>query len=179
MKKLVFITLASCLLLSCGNKSNDGAAGNAAEATKSEQATKVYALDDLLKSAGQLVGETVKVKGHVTHTCKHSGKRCFIVGENENVTMRVEAKGNIGGFNKELVGSELEITGVLKERRLTQEEIAQLEKDTNTRMAEEDGSEESCQAELSNISRMKEWMAANNKNYYSIYYMDGEDYETL
>ena len=179
MKNLVFFTLVSCLMMSCGNKQNDGSAAQSADATKSETIAKVYQLDDLLKVADQLVDQNVKVRGTVTHTCKHSGKRCFIVGENENVTMRIEAKGEIGGFNKELVGTDLEVSGIMKENRLTKEYIDQMEKATNEKMVEEDGSAETCEAELNNISKMREWMKANDKNYYSIYYIDGQDYVTL
>lgn len=178
MRKLLVITLISCLFVSCGNKKADNSSA-AAGKTKSATEIPVYELDELLKEADHLVGQTVKVIGNVTHTCVHSGKRCFIVGETENVTMRVEAKGEIGGFNRELVGSELEITGVVRERKLTKEYIDQLEKETGEKALQEDGSAESCAEELKNINEMKEWMKANNKDYYSIYYMDGQDYEIL
>lgn len=178
MKKLLIITLISYLFMSCGNKKADNSSA-AAEKTKSATEIPIYQLDALLNEADQLVGQTVKVVGNVTHTCVHSGKRCFIVGENENVTMRIEAKGEIGGFNRELVGSELEIIGVVRERKLTKEYIDQIEKETSEKALQEDGSAESCAEELNNISQMKEWMKANNKDYYSIYYMDGQDYEIL
>lgn len=69
----------------------------------------VYALDSLLNIAAENVDKTIQVEGYVTHTCKHAGKRCFIVGESQKASMRVEAKGNIGGFNRELAGSKLSI----------------------------------------------------------------------
>lgn len=178
MKKLSFIVFVACMAVSCGNKPSNNSE-QTADATRSEVSAEVYKLDNLLPVADQLVDKTVKVRGNVTHTCKHSGKRCFIVGEAGNVSMRVEAKGNIGGFNRELVGSELEITGVVREHRLTKEYIDQVEKATNKKALKEDGSAESCQAELSNIANMKEWMKANKKDYYSIYYIDGEDYEVI
>lgn len=178
MKKILLIAFAACMLVSCGNNKSENVAQQDAE-TKTATSEKVYALDELLAVADQMVDKNVVVKGNVTHTCKHSGKRCFIVGENGDVSMRVEAKGNIGGFNRELIGSEIEISGVLKERRLTKEYIAQMEKETSEKAQKEDGSAETCQAELNNIEKMKEWMKAHNKDYYSIYYMDGQDYESI
>ena len=177
MKKIAFLVLIAGFLFSCGNNKTETKSAEIAEVVNDN--VPVYKLDSLLAVADQLVDKTVKVRGSVTHTCKHSGKRCFIVGDNENVTMRVEAKGNIGGFNRELVGAELEITGVLKERRLTKEYIDQMEKDVNEKKIKEDGSAESCQAELSNISEMRNWMKNNNKDYYSIYFLDGEEYEVV
>lgn len=181
MKKFfLFASIVACLA-SCGHKSADKEGQESADSTAVSSVTnaKVYSLDSLLAVADQLVNQTVTVKGSVTHTCKHSGKRCFLVGENENVTMRVEAKGNIGGFNRELVGSELTITGILKERRMTKAEIDEYEKQVNAQQVKEDGSAESCEAELSNITEMRNWMKEHNKDYYSIYYMDGEEYNVV
>lgn len=180
MKNLMLLAVAAICFVSCANKNtekNEVVTDSASVAQVSD--IPVYPLDSLLAVADQLVDKKVTVKGSVTHTCKHSGKRCFIVGNNENVSMRVEAKGNIGGFNRELVGSELAITGIVKERRLTKEYIDQYEKEVNDKKLKEDGSAETCQAELANINEMHEWMKKNNKDYYAIYYMDGEEYNVV
>lgn len=178
MKKLFLLTLILAFMASCGNKQ----AGQDQQQETEKTATndvKAYKLDSLLKDADQLIDKTVTVRGFVTHTCKHSGKRCFIVGDDPNTSFRVEAKGEIGGFNRELIGSELAITGIVKERRMTKEYIAQYEEEVNEKKAKEDGSAETCEAELKNIQGMREWMKANNKDYYSIYYMDGEKYDVI
>ena len=177
MKKLVFFTVLSLAIYSCnGNRQKTEASNDAQTSVKSDAA--VFELDNLLPVADQELEKTVTVVGYVTHTCKHSGKRCFIVGESHEASMRIEAKGDIGGFNRELVGSKLSVTGVIKERRLSQEYIAELEKDVNLKK-EEDGAAESCAAELSNINDMRTWMKEHNKDYYSIYYMDGMSFEVL
>lgn len=175
MRNLVFIVAILLGVASCGNKTEKKQTAE----TKAFSGEYVYTIDSLLKVADGKLNQEVVVKGHVTHTCKHSGKRCFIVGEDQKTTLRVEAKGEIGGFNRELVGSELAIKGIVKERRLTKEYLDQYEKDVNDKKAQEDGSAESCEAELSNIKGMKDWMAENSKEYYSIYYIDGENYEVI
>ncbi|MCD8172387.1 MAG: hypothetical protein LUD76_02840 [Alistipes sp.] len=181
MKKLLLFAATAVLLASCGgnarNSNNSATDGPATELASA--AGTVYTIDDLMPVAGDIVGQDITVRGYVTHTCKHSGKRCFIVGEDQNLSFRVEAKGNIGGFNRELVGSELAITGKLQERRLSEEYLDQLEKDLSEKALAEDGSAETCQAEIANIEGMKQWMQENGKDYYAIYYMDGEDYEIL
>lgn len=177
MKHLLIFAAALLFMVGCG--SNNKKAEEVQEVLTVDAQSPVYTLDSLLAHAESLLEQRVTVIGSVTHTCKHAGKRCFIVGTDPNLTMRIEAKGEIGGFNRELVGSELAITGVLKERRLTQEYIAEAEKEVNEKAAQEDGSAETCAAELSNIQGMKDWMKANNKDYYAIYYMDGESYEVV
>jgi hypothetical protein len=174
--KLFAFALLSVALLSCGGNKKTVATDENVAATSTE--LKVYELDSLLNVADTQIDDTIKVIGYVTHTCKHSGKRCFIVGESQTGSMRVEAKGEIGGFNRELVGSKIEVTGVLKERQLTKEYIDQMEKDTNVKQ-KEDGAAESCAAELSNINDMRQWMKAHNKEYFAIYYLDGLNFITL
>lgn len=180
MKKMMFLAIMAICIASCTNKSSEkkeNVKDNASVAQAGD--IPVYPLDDLLAVADQLVDQKITVIGSVTHTCQHSGKRCFIVGDHENVSMRVEATGNIGGFNRELVGSELSITGVVKEHRLTKEYIDQYEKEVNEKKTKEDGSAETCEAELSNISEMRNWMQKNNKDYFVLYYMNGEDFDVV
>jgi len=177
MKQLLFFVVLLVAIFSCsGNKKQADASTEAQTAVSASVPS--FGLDSLLAVADQEVDKTITVVGFVTHTCKHSGKRCFIVGESHAASLRVEAKGDIGGFNRELVGSKLAITGVLKEHRLTQEYINQMEKDVKVKQTE-DAAAESCESELSNISDMRKWMKDHNKDYYVIYYMDGMKYETL
>ena len=159
MKKILFLAAALLTMAACNNKSAEQQrAGQEENVEAHASEVPVYKLDSLLKVADRMVDQTVTVRGFVTHTCKHSGKRCFIVGDDPNTSFRVEAGGEIGGFNRELTGSEEEV---------------------NEKKHKEDGSAETCQAELNNINEMREWMKAHNKDYYSIYYMDGERYEVI
>lgn len=180
-KNILFISLVTLLLCvsSCGGQKSGSETANNNSDSIATTNIATYELDSLLAVADQLIDKTVKVRGVVTHTCKHSGKRCFIVGQNEDASFRVEAGGEIGGFNKELVGSELDIVGIVRERRLTKEYIDQYEKEVEAEKVKEDGSAETCQAELSNIESMRKWMKENNKDYYSIFYMDGENYDVV
>ena len=180
MKKILFLAAALLTMAACNNKSAEQQrAGQEENVEAHASEVPVYKLHSLLKVADRMVDQTVTVRGFVTHTCKHSGKRCFIVGDDPNTSFRVEAGGEIGGFNRELTGSELAITGIVRERRLTKEYIDQYEEEVNEKKHKEDGSAETCQAELNNINEMREWMKAHNKDYYSIYYMDGERYEVI
>jgi len=182
MKKLFFFTVLSLALFSCTGNKKQTETSNEVKTTAATDSVapgaQSFELDKLLAVADQNVDKTVTVVGYVTHTCKHSGKRCFIVGESHKASLRVEAKGDIGGFNRELVGSKLSITGVLKEYRLTQDYINKMEKEVQVKK-EDDESAESCDTELNSISSMRKWMKDNNKDYYVIYYIDGMKYDTL
>jgi len=168
MKQLFLFTVLSFALFSCSaNKKQADAASS-----------YTYELDRLLAVADQKVNDTITLVGYVTHTCKHSGKKCFVVGESQATSFQVFAKGEIAQFNQELEGSKLAITGVLKEYHMSQEEIDKNE--ANVKLLQEGGAPvEACQAELTNISDMRKWMKDHNKDYYIIYYMDGQSYKVL
>jgi len=168
MKQFLLFTVLSFALVSCS--------GNGKQAEVAQD--KTFELDNLMLLADQKINDTLTVVGYVTHTCKHSGKKCFIVGESQGISMQILAGGEIESFDAELVGSKLSVTGVIKEYHLSQEAIAEDEKSVQERI-EGGESAESCAAEMSSIEEMRKWMEANNKDYYVIYYMEGLKFEKM
>jgi hypothetical protein len=167
MKRLLVLSVVTLALFSCsGNKK------------QAEASPATYELDQLLTVADQKVDATVTVVGYVTHTCKHSGKKCFIVGESQKVSLQVMAEGEIETFSAELVGSKLAITGTLKEERLSKEYIDEQEGMVK-QLEKQEGMAEACAAELSNITEMRQWMKDQGKDYYVMYYMDGLKYNIV
>jgi len=111
MKKIALIGLVAILFASCGQQTKK-------QELKSESAqVEAIALtvDQVLDQAPELADREVVVKGTVMHVCQQGGQRCFLMGSNEDITIRIEAGEKIGAFSQELMGSELEIAGVLKE----------------------------------------------------------------
>lgn len=109
MKNLFVIVLFSLFLFACGNSKK----GQAPAAEEGQQAL-VLSVDELYANAAEMVDKEVVVKGTVMHVCKHGGGRCFIMGSNEDINIRVEAGEKIGAFDQEQMGSDLEITGIFK-----------------------------------------------------------------
>lgn len=177
MKKFMYLAVAALALnlAACGNSSKKSESAADTVVVSSAQAKYV---EDILDSAESNVGKEVTLKGFITHTCKHSGRRCFVVGKDQQTSIRVEAKGEIGGFNRELIGSEVIIKGVLRENKLSKEYIDQMEEAVNEKKAGGE-SAESCESEMQNITAMRRWMKENNKDSYSVYYIDGMNYEVV
>ena len=169
-KQFLFLAAFAIALFSC--------TGNQKQSMSDATA---YGLDNLLAVAEQEVDNTVTVVGFVTHTCKHSGQRCFIVGESQEASLRIEIEpeGEIEIFTPELIGSKLAITGILKEQRLSREYIDEMEGEVKLLQQDEKIEAEVCAAELSNIGEMRQWMKDRGKDYYVIYYLDGLKYEVL
>ena len=182
MKNFIFVAVAllGFGLTSCGNAGKKQAAEVAPQTVvKTVDVEKAKCLEDILSEAETLVGKEVVLKGKITHTCKQSGRRCFVVGKDETTSIRVEAKGNIGGFNRELIGSQVAIKGILRETRMTEKDIDALEAEYKKQQAEAKEGEGHCDSELKNVQGMRDWMKSNKKEFYSIYYMDGMDFEVM
>jgi len=177
MKQLVSILVILVAIAACNTSGQKQDSNRSKEVAATANA---YAsVEDLLHKADQLIDKEVKLTAVVSHTCKHSGKRCFLVDANGEESVRVEAGGNINGFNRELIGKAIQVSGVLKERRLTSEYIDQWEEASREKAVKEDGSAETCAAENNNITKMRDWMKANGKAYYSIYFIKGKDYDLV
>jgi len=148
-------------------------------ATAISPVPKAADVNTLLEKAEQQVNDTIVLKGIVKHTCSHSGRRCFIADPSGKLTIRVEAGGNIQSFNKELVNSEIVVTGVLQEQRFSQEDIDKWEKELAREEADSEKDEAHCNSEKNSILQMREWMKNNNKDFYAIYYVNGIDYDMV
>jgi len=137
-------------------------------------------VENILSLAEKNTGQIVVVSGWVNHVCSHSGQRCFLADESGDHSIRVEAGGEIENFARELLGTSIKVTGRLMEERMTVEEIDQWEQQYLEKHPEEtENNGENCSAERANINQMRAWMKEHGKNYYAIYYIEGQSYESL
>lgn len=111
MKRTALFLGITLLMYACGQQSTKNKTKN----VEPEQQVIVLTIDQVLEQAFELADKEVVVKGTVMHVCQHGGQRCFLMGSNEDVTIRVEAGEKIGAFDQEQMGSDLQIVGILKE----------------------------------------------------------------
>jgi len=147
--------------------------------TKSKESEKTILVGDFASKAESLVDKEIKLQGWVGHVCSHSGRKCFLTNEAETAKVRVEAKGEINGFNKELAGSQLLISGVVRVNKLSEVFINEWEAKILSKQKDIEEGGKHCSAELGNFMKMKEWMKSNKKDFYPIYYVDGMKYEEI
>lgn len=176
MKKCIWaLSLMIIVLLACQSKKN------ATTNEDSEQvltSTDAVAIDKLLGNAEKNVGKEVFIEGMVNHTCRHSGRRCFLVNEDESLSIRVEAGGDIKSFNQELIGNTIRVKGVLQEKRISTAYIDEFEAKVKEQKDTEQGGEH-CNAQMQNIKKMRNWMKQHSKEYYPVYFVEGESYEVV
>ncbi|TKG95734.1 hypothetical protein EYV94_05420 [Puteibacter caeruleilacunae] len=181
MKRLLLLSAVAVLFFgACNNQSKNTV--QAKEVKKEEVAAKIenpVSIAKVMEMAESNIGKEVCFKGTVSHVCAHSGRRAILIDETGKMSLRVEATGKLKGFNRELAGVNLAIRGTIQEKRLSEEFINQWEEKTKAKDKDREEGGKHCSAELANITKMRDWMTANNKNYYSIYFINGTDYEVL
>lgn len=156
MKKLIYVISIISLLFVFSNE---------ALAKKD----KVKTISELIKESDKFINKEVTIKGKVTHVCAHSGRRCFLKDAKEKLTIRVEAKGKIKGFNRELRNENIVVTGTLKVHKLSEEKINEMSKKYKEH--------NHCDTESNSIKNMRAWMKKHGKNFYNIYYIEGKSYK--
>jgi hypothetical protein len=180
MKKTLIVFLSLVVFFACTNQ-------NKQKKDDKSAAQVVLTVDELEAQAKDLVGKEVLVKGTVTHVCKESGARCFIMGSNEDIIMRIEA-GKIGSFSQEQMGSELEIRGILQEVKLDEEDLAEMEKAAaagesanighalghdGPKMHDIDGGKHDSLDQTRKLAEMNEKLTESKDAYVPVYYLDG------
>jgi len=168
-KHLFLLTLALITLFACQSKKTGQTDGSV-----------TYELGNLMMEIDQKVDQEVSVKGYITHVCKHSGKKCFITDETGKVSIQIMSGGEIEMFDKELVGSQIKVKGMVKEsQHLSSADLQNQEEKMLSMQTEGTLNEEQCDAELASIEDMRQWMKDHNKDLYTIYRIDGLSYEVL
>ena len=176
MKHYFTILLLVTVLISCSDepKKDDT---KKAETTEVKTET-VLTVDQLLDQKENLIDKEVVFKGTVDHVCKHSGKRAFVFGSTEDIRIKIEAGGEIRGFDAELIGSDIQVKGILKELRIDEAYINQMEDDLKKDhdgegKGEDHESEEENQKQVDKIKQMRTEIASIEKGYKSVYHIAG------
>ena len=180
MKKSLLLLLSLVVLFSCTNQTKQKKEDKSAELA-------VLTVDELQSQGNELVGKEVLVKGTVTHVCKEAGARCFIMGSNEDVSIRIEA-GKIGSFSQDQIGNDIQVRGILQEVQLTEEDLSEMEKSAAagesankdhalghdaTAMHTVDGGKHDSLNQTKKLEEMNQKLAESKEGYMPVYYLDG------
>ena len=127
MKQLLSITLLALLFSACGQQSQDTgtAAGDILNVTA------------LLAEPEPMTDTEVTIEGTVTHVCKHGGRRLHLTDVESNEKIRVEAPEDLPAFARELEGSDIVVTGILRETRIDETYLDEWEQEIREAAAEE------------------------------------------
>ncbi len=189
MKKLFLLLFAASILAACNNSQNNATS----EASADEEVLAVPVAITLIEfedKADDLVGKQIVFTAIVDHTCKHGGKRMFLVDENSDAHLKVESGENISSFDASLEGSEVKVIGIVNEKVIDKAYLDEWEEDVqkeiesskNLHMGNhEKGEEEKDETEesLNQIKNLREQLAESGEDHLSFYSVECIEYEVI
>lgn len=108
IRRLLSLFVLAVVMTACGNTGKN----TTENAAVSNNDAKVE-FTSLVDHPADYIGKTIAVEGKVVHVCTHSGKKLFIVGENPDVRLFIQAGENMPKFPMDLLGSTVEVEGTL------------------------------------------------------------------
>ena len=138
MKKLIYLFLAVAFIYSCGNTGQNEENVDTADSTATASNSEATTIADFLSTSEQWADKEIKLKGTVSHTCRHSGKKMFIFGEDQEKTVKINAGGESPAFDVSLEGSDVIVTGkVVEDMRVDEEYLTEWENEIKQAIADE------------------------------------------
>ena len=184
------IVAAAMMMVACGNNQNNKSADEPAHEAQ------VVMIDSVLADGEALVGQLIEIEGICSHICSHSASKIFLLGENDDKTIRVEAA-ELGSFDQNCVYSLVNVKGILCEERIDEAYLQAWEErianKTEEKHGEGDG-EGGCDTEKAargetahkSVDRIADFRAkiaarkeAEGKEYLSFFYVEAQEYEVI
>ncbi|RLD87794.1 MAG: hypothetical protein DRJ09_09595 [Bacteroidetes bacterium] len=128
MKKFLLFSVSLFILTSVFNISL---------ATASSKGGKKIELSNFNKKAADFVGKTIRLQGIVDHVCEHDGKKMFLVDESSDARVKIVPNENMAAFTQDLIGETVEVTGIVKEFRLDEDYLIEMEEKVKSESNEE------------------------------------------
>jgi hypothetical protein len=140
MKRLFILCVLAVFIISCNNTQNPTSETNTDDQITNAEIA-MLTIVDFDNQAGEYVGKEIQIAGLVNHTCKHGGKKMFLIDETTEQTVKIEAGENISSFDAELEGSVVLVNGIVTELIVDETYLAEWEKELQEEMenTEEEG----------------------------------------
>jgi len=111
MQRMIVWMAAFVMLASC-NQSGNQAGTDPSTMAKEEILTAT--VEEIVAQPAAFEGKEVAISGMVTHVCRHSGQKCFVLGEDGQTQLRIMTGGDIEEFLIDMEGSTIAFRGVVK-----------------------------------------------------------------
>lgn len=184
-KILSFVAvLATATFISCQPHHSAATAGPTLSKAASDKSQKesVFTPEALIAAGAHLVNHPIKVSGTITEVCKYGGKKCTLSDHQSKSSIQVMADGNIEQFTHDMVGTDVQVKGIVRELRITKEMIADeemvLQESIHSAAVEKDRKDH-CKASMEDLNEMKAWMVHHQSDFYPLYYVTANSYVVI
>ncbi len=175
MKRIYLVLFIFSVLVACNSKNT------------SSDATKL-AINSFDSVAANFVEKAVIIEGTVSHTCKHGGKRMFLIDNADSINVEITAGKDISKFDESLEGKDVVVYGILKEERIDEKYLSQWESELKAKENENhEGTgvhtgvkgheDQGVDAKMQQINDYRKQIADSGKDHLSFYSVEAEKFE--
>jgi len=128
MRKITLLALISFIMLSAAGllAQDNTKPGQMTVSADSKQ--MVVTPEKFQDFAANNIGKEVEIQGMVVHVCREGGKKLFIVGEDPEMRVKINASETVSVFDPELEGSTIFVKGIIEP--IEEEAVPEAEKAT-------------------------------------------------
>lgn len=130
--RILFLMILAAALFSCS-----GPGGG--EDSRANQDQTVLQVPQITGNPAQYTDQKITVEGMVTHVCRHGGKRLHLSKAGSEEMIRVRTGKNMTPFEREMEGSNMQVTGTFVEERMDQEYLNKLRKGRESTESHDEG----------------------------------------
>ncbi|MBM3404457.1 MAG: hypothetical protein FJY10_06160 [Bacteroidetes bacterium] len=154
-----------------------------AEGPKADTALLAVLAFDSMAPAN--VDSIIWIEGTVFHTCKHGGKRLFLIDGPDSITVEVTTGPDIAAFDAALEGSRIKILGKVKELRVDDKYLNEWEAEikkpaeeekTGVHTAKKGHEDQGVEEKMAQVNKFREEMKAKGVDHLSFYSVEAINY---
>jgi hypothetical protein len=167
MKKFLVLFSVVVLFVACKNGENKTTDQNETASIEEAMDIPMINLQEFDFVAGKYVDQQVSTKGIVDHVCKHGGKKLFLVVDDASLHIDGEER-----FDEALIGSEIEVTGYVREFRVDEGYCLQMEEDNINSHSKGETDDELFERKKGDIAYYRDSMKVAEVDHLSYYSME-------
>ena len=168
IKKISVIAAIAIFFASCsGDAANNSSQDETLVSETTQTDIPVIAIGEFDVKAGEFVDKEVIVEGIVDHVCKHGGKKLFLVSDDGDLHVESDER-----FDEALTGSEVVVTGIVREFRVDEAYCLKMEEDNIQSHKKGETDEDLYEMKMAQIKEYRDSMQTAGVDHLSFYSLD-------
>ncbi|MBL4746433.1 MAG: hypothetical protein JKY08_08690 [Flavobacteriaceae bacterium] len=162
MREIIIAMILIATIISCKTDKKEVEKAGIPTA-KTTEVTSIN-IDDFDLKAGDFVNQEIALTGIVDHVCKHGGKKLLLVSDGAKIHVTSEER-----FDDKLIGSEITLSGIVKEERIDEAYCLKMENDNIKNHSEGKYNNDDFKKKKKHIEEYRDEMKQKNVDHLSNY----------
>ncbi len=171
MKRIALLLGLATLLFACNPTETTQKEDNS---NKTETEVIFIPLKNLQEKGAEYLDKVVETQGIVDHVCKHGGKKLLLVADGADVHIFNDER-----FDENLMTQEIKVQGTVKEDRIDEAYLLELEEEAINSHSEGEDSEQRQERIINFVNTMRDSLKNAQVDHFSEYYLEYISHEEV